>query len=122
MPLIKRKERWGGGHYGDEFAEAHGKELVVRSRLGLPLPSAGVGCALTRRTLALLAIERGGEPFCCDSLTEDYEIGILIGAYGLETRFIDTVGPAGDRIVSRGAFPGDGEPGVQIRRAGGWER
>src|SRR3546814_5407194 len=77
---------WVGGHYGDEFAEAHGKELVVRSRLGLPLPSAGVGCALTRRTLALLAIERGGEPFCCDSLTEDYEIGILVGAYGLETR------------------------------------
>src|SRR3546814_5465370 len=57
MPLIKRKERWVGGHYGDEFAEAHGKELAVRSRLGLPLPSAGVGCALTRRTLALLAIE-----------------------------------------------------------------
>src|SRR3546814_14094175 len=42
MPLIKRKERWVGGHYGDEFAEAHGKELAVRSRLGLPLPSAGV--------------------------------------------------------------------------------
>lgn len=32
-----------GGHYGDEFVEAHGKEMVVRSRLGIPLPSAGVG-------------------------------------------------------------------------------
>src|SRR3546814_18593949 len=106
MPLIKRKERWVGGHYGDEFAEAHGKELVVRSRLGLPLPSAGVGCALTRRTLALLAIERGGEPFCCDSLTEAYEIGILIGAYGLETRFIATVGHADDRTAHPAAFPG----------------
>src|SRR3546814_16077046 len=58
-------------------------------------------------------LERGGEPFCCDSLTEDYEIGILIGAYGLETRFIDTVGPAGDRIVSRGAFPGEVEQAVR---------
>ncbi len=113
VPLIKRDERWVGGHYGDEFAEAHGKELVVRSRLGLPLPSAGVGCALTRTALALLAIERGGEPFRCDSLTEDYEIGMVIGAYGLGTRFVDTVGPAGDRIVSRGAFPGRAEKAVR---------
>lgn len=112
VPLIKHKERWIGGHYADEFAEAHGKELAVRSRLGLPLPSAGVGCALTRSALALLAIERRGEPFRCDSLTEDYEIGMLIGAYGLGTRFIDTVGPGGDRIVSRGAFPGEIEKAV----------
>ncbi|GAO77034.1 MULTISPECIES: glycosyl transferase family protein [unclassified Sphingopyxis] len=113
VPLIRHRERWIGGHYGDEFAEAHGKELVVRSRLGLPLPSAGVGCALTRSSLALLALERGGEPFRCDSLTEDYEMGMLIGAYGLRTRFIDTVGPAGDRIVSRGAFPGEIEKAVR---------
>ena len=113
VPLMKREERWVGGHYGDEFAEAHGKELFVRSRLGLPLPSAGVGCALTRNALRLLAIERGGDPFRGDSLTEDYEIGMLIGAYGLGTRFVDTVGPAGDRIVSRGAFPGDVEKAVR---------
>ncbi len=62
VPLIERGSHWIGGHYGDEFAEAHGKELVVRSRLGMPLPSAGVGCALTRSALALLAIERGGDP------------------------------------------------------------
>ncbi|WP_326913735.1 glycosyl transferase family protein [Sphingopyxis chilensis] len=113
MPLIAHKERWIGGHYADEFAEAHGKELAVRSSLGLPLPSAGVGCALTRSALALLAIERGGEPFRCDSLTEDYEIGMLIGTYGLGTRFVDTAGPAGDRIVSRGAFPGEIEKAVR---------
>lgn len=112
VPLLKRRERWIGGHYADEFAEAHGKELAVRSRLGLPLPSAGVGCALSRSALALLAIERRGEPFRCDSLTEDYEIGMLIGAYGLGTRFIDAVGPGGDRIVSRGAFPGEIEKAV----------
>ena len=106
VPLIKREERWVGGHYGDEFAEAHGKELVVRSRLGMPLPSAGVGCALTRTALALLAIERGGDPFRCDSLTEDYEVGMVIGAYGLGARFVEATGPAGDRIVSRGTFPG----------------
>lgn len=106
VPLITRGSRWIGGHYGDEFAEAHGKELVVRSHLAMPLPSAGVGCALTRSALALLAIERGGEPFRCDSLTEDYEIGMLIGAYGLGTGFVEATGPGGDRIVSRGIFPG----------------
>lgn len=106
VPLVARSARWIGGHYGDEFAEAHGKELVVRSRLGMPLPSAGVGCALTRTALALLAIERGGDPFRCDSLTEDYEVGMVIGAYGLGARFVEAIGPGGDRIVSRGTFPG----------------
>lgn len=113
VPIIDPRERWVGGHYGDEFAEAHGKDLPVRSRLGLPLPSAGVGCALTRRALALLAIERGGQPFCGDSLTEDYEIGMVIGAYGLGTRFVDAVDMAGDRIVSRGTFPGRGDAAVR---------
>jgi len=113
VPIIAPRSPWIGGHYGDEFAEAHGKDLVVRSRLGLPLPSAGVGCALTRSALALLAIERGGDPFRGDSLTEDYEIGMVIGAYGLRTRFVDTVGAAGDRIVSRGAFPGRADAAVR---------
>jgi adsorption protein B len=106
VPMVARGSRWIGGHYGDEFAEAHGKEMVVRSRLGLPLPSAGVGCALTRRALALLALERGGEPFRRDSLTEDYEVGMVIGAHGLGAIFVDEIGRAGDRIVSRGCFPG----------------
>lgn len=105
VPLIERGARWIGGHYGDEFAEAHGKEMVLRSRLGVALPSAGVGCALTRRALALLAIERGGAPFCADSLTEDYEVGMLIGAYGLSAVFVDRVGVDGSRIASRGEFP-----------------
>ena len=105
-PVVRSGSRWIGGHYGDEFAEAHGKELVVRSRLGLPMPSAGVGCALTRSVLALLAIDRGGNPFRCDSLTEDYEVGMVIGAYGLGARFVETASPSGDSIVSRGVFPG----------------
>lgn len=105
MPMIGRGARWIGGHYGDEFAEAHGKELPLRSALGLPLPSAGVGCALTRDALAGLAVDRGGRPFRADSLTEDYEIGMLIGAHGLGARFVDVVDGHGGRIVSRGEFP-----------------
>ncbi len=113
VPAIARGSLWTGGHYGDEFAEAHGKEMVLRSALGMPLPSAGVGCALTRSALALLAIERGGDPFRCDSLTEDYEVGMVIGAYGLGTRFVEAAGRQGDPIVSRGTFPGQVDAAVK---------
>lgn len=113
VPFVDRGSIWIGGHYCDEFAEAHGKEVALRSQLGLPVPSAGVGCALSRNTVTLLALERGGLPFRAESLTEDYELGMLIGAYGLSARFVDIFGPAGDRIVSRGSFPGTVETAVR---------
>lgn len=106
VPLVTKGSLWVGGHYADEFAEAHSKELVVRSCLGVPVPSAGVGCAITRRAIALIAIDRGGVPFRPDSLTEDYELGMLFGAYGLPTAFIDRVDSTGLLIASRGSFPG----------------
>ncbi|MBB5705468.1 glycosyl transferase family protein [Sphingopyxis panaciterrulae] len=105
VPMLCGGSPWVRGHYGDEFAEAHGKELVVRSRLATPMPSAGVGCALTRNALALLALHRGGQPFRADSLTEDYELGLLIGSYGLRSRFAAAVDAGGDPVVSRGVFP-----------------
>jgi len=113
VPLIEPASRWIGGHYADEFAEAHGKEMALRSRFGVALPSAGVGCALTRNALTLLAIERGGRPFRADSLTEDYEVGMLIGAYGLRAAFVDTLGAGGSRIASRGEFPGRFEEAIR---------
>ena len=107
VPFIARRALWVGGHYGDEFAEAHGKDLPLRSDLGLPIPSAGVGCALSRDAMTLLALERGGQPFRANSLTEDYEMGLIAGALGLRSCFADMTGARGDRIVSRGLFPGD---------------
>jgi adsorption protein B len=104
--LIVPASQWIGGHYADEFAEAHGKELKVRSAFGLPIPSAGVGCALSRDAVSVLAMERDGSPFREDSLTEDYEIGILIGTYGLSAIFVDARTETGDPIVSKGEFPG----------------
>lgn len=103
--LIDPNSQWVSGHYADEFAEAHGKELKVRSALGLPIPSAGVGCALTRDAVSLLAMERNGLPFREQSLTEDYEIGMLIGTYGLSAAFVDARTETGDPIVSKGEFP-----------------
>ncbi len=113
VPVLDPRGRWIGGHYADEFAEAHGKELALRSALGLGLPSAGVGCALSRGALSLLSIERGGQPFRADSLTEDYEVGMLIDAYGLRACFVDAVDHAGDRVVSRGSFPHSVEAAVK---------
>ena len=52
LPLIDRQSRWIGGHYCDEFAEAHVKELVVREAVGAAIPLAGVGCAIERRALS----------------------------------------------------------------------
>jgi bacteriophage N4 adsorption protein B len=66
------------GHYLDEFAESHGKDMVVREWMGAPLPAAGVGCAFSAAALQKVARLRGGLPFNEDSLTEDYELGLII--------------------------------------------
>jgi adsorption protein B len=87
VPLIDPQSRWIAGHYVDEFAESHGKEMVVREVVGASLPSAGVGCALSRDRLARLALDRGS-PFDPDSLTEDYELGLRIHEQGGREAFV----------------------------------
>ena len=82
LPLIAPGSRLVSGHYADEFAEAHGKQLVVRVGLGAAMPLAGTGCGIARDTLARIAAERGGRPFDAASLTEDYELGLRIAAQG----------------------------------------
>jgi bacteriophage N4 adsorption protein B len=66
------------GHYLDEFAESHGKDMVVREWMGAPLPAAGVGCAFSYTALQKVATARGGLPFNQASLTEDYELGLIV--------------------------------------------
>lgn len=82
LPLVDENSRWISGHYCDEFSEAHGKQLVVREAVGADMPSAGVGCALSRGALARMAARHGGLPFDADSLTEDYELGLRLGEIG----------------------------------------
>ena len=105
LPLIDRSSRWIAGHYADEFAEAHGKEMVVREALGAGLPSAGVGCAISRDALEALA-GPGGQPFDAASLTEDYELGLRLRALGRRSAFVrlpaETGGPA---VATREHFP-----------------
>jgi adsorption protein B len=105
LPLVDPQSRFVSGHYLDEFTEAHGKELVVRSAIGASLPSAGVGCAISRDALATLAALRGA-PFDPDSLTEDYELGLRLHALGHKAAFLRLpAGPGRPMVATREYFP-----------------
>lgn len=104
LPLLDRNSRWIAGHYADEFAEAHGKELVVREALGASVPSAGVGCAFSRAALA--GMNGGDGPFDSDSLTEDYELGLKLRAKGGRAAFVRLPASAGrPLVVTQEYFP-----------------
>jgi adsorption protein B len=107
VPLIDPTSRWVGGHYADEFAEAHMKELVVREAVGAAIPLAGVGCAIERVALSRLAARHDGKPFAGASMTEDYEMGLRLGAIGVKTMFVRIpAGPGSSAVVAtRGHFP-----------------
>jgi adsorption protein B len=75
-------------HYMDEFAEWHGKDLVVRSAVSGMTPSAGVATALSRKAIDALRAERTGELFNVESLTEDYEIAHELRRLGFHSRFV----------------------------------
>tara|TARA_R110000782_G_scaffold182437_5_gene272654 strand:- start:2231 stop:3658 length:1428 start_codon:yes stop_codon:yes gene_type:complete len=104
-PLLSQQSRWIAGHYADEFAESHGKHLVLREAIGAAVPSAGVGCAFARLMLASIAQERGGLPFDPQSLTEDYEIGLRIAEKGGRTAFISMLDAQGELICTQEHFP-----------------
>jgi adsorption protein B len=106
LPEPQRESRWIGSHYCEEFAEAHGKAMVVRSELGASLPAAGVGCAFDRSLLGAIAHHmRRSEPFSDDSLTEDYELGMKIKAVGGLSRFLRARRPDGRLVATRACFP-----------------
>ena len=120
LPLIDPSSRWISGHYCDEFAEAHIKEMVVREAVGASIPLAGVGCAIAREPLARLAAMHEGHPFAGGSMTEDYELGLRVGALGLKTMFVRIPATPGDRgvVASRGHFPAS--LGCAVRQKARW--
>ncbi|MET0268985.1 MAG: glycosyl transferase family protein [Sphingomonas sp.] len=106
LPLIDQDSRWVAGHYADEFAEAHGKQLVVREALGAGVPMAGTGCAIARHAIAAVAERNGGFPFTSDSLTEDYELGLRLKSFGGRCAFVRIAEDAGGPPVAvRAYFP-----------------
>ena len=116
--------------YADEFAESHGKELVVRQALGASIPSAGVGCAFARDALASIAAQNGGMPFEADSLTEDYELGLKLYACGARSVFVRLRSSRNGAVVAtKEYFPGTVKAAVNQRARwmtgialAGWDR
>lgn len=108
-PELQAESRWVSGHYADEFAEAHAKDLVVRDSLGAALPAAGVGCGFSRNALAELASIRLADgvrgPFAADCLAEDYELGMLVARSGGKGRFLRLRDCDGALVATRSFFP-----------------
>jgi adsorption protein B len=104
LPVESLELRWKkftGGHYLDEFAQSHYKDMIVREALGASIPAAGVGAAFSRRALDKICVARDGELFSIESLTEDYEFGFRLGELKLKQVFVRfTV----DKTVTRRNF------------------
>ena len=105
MPVVPRSSPWLAGHYAEEFAEAHLKELRVRQSIGAALPSAGVGCAIRRDYLDRRAREAVGGPFPAESLVEDYELGLLLGGEDGCGVLTLVTGRDGSLVATRALFP-----------------
>ena len=108
-PEPQPASRWVGGHYVDEFTEAHTKSLVVRDALGAARPAAGVGCGFARKMLERIAVGRRLEgspgPFAAECLTEDYELGVLVSREGGRSRFLRVRDETGELVATRAYFP-----------------
>lgn len=105
VPTEVEGSAWISGHYGDEFAEAHGKTLVVREAIGAALPLAGVGCAIERNLIGRIALQKNGLPFDQTSLTEDYELGLSVCGNGQRTIFARILDSEGKLVCTRACFP-----------------
>lgn len=105
--------------YGDEFADGHGRQMVIREAIGAGVPSAGVGCAIERSMMASVAAASDGAPFDEGSLTEDYELGLAIAALGGRGAFVTIPPVAGALPVAvRAHFPE--RWGATIRQKSRW--
>ncbi len=105
-PEPQARSRWIAGHYCDEFAEAHARDMVVRDAIRAGLPSAGVGCAFARGAIdRIMALRGAAEPFAAESLTEDYECGLLVAEAGGRSRFLRLRDAQGALVATREFFP-----------------
>lgn len=91
VPVYPFQRHWfdiTSAHYMDEFAELHGKDILVREAVAGQVPSAGVGTCFSRRAMTALLEDGGGQAFDTRSLTEDYDIGIRLQQKGLKEVFV----------------------------------
>jgi len=91
LPVYPFARHWSdftSGHYMDEFAEVHGKDVLVREALAGQVPSAGVGTCFSRRAVMALLADGDGVAFDVQSLTEDYDIGFRLKTKGMTEIFV----------------------------------
>jgi bacteriophage N4 adsorption protein B len=105
LPVLSLPRKWyefTGSHYKDEFAQLHFKDMIVREVLSGSIPSAGVGCAFSRRALETIARHHQNAIFNIRSLTEDYELGVTLKSHGLQAVFVKYT--ASRTVVAKGLF------------------
>ena len=105
LPIPDPASRWIAGHYLDEFAESHGKDVIVREAIGAAVPSAGVACAIRREDLARIANGQKGYPFDPACFTEDYELGLRIKRNGGMGALVRVHDAAGGLVATHEHFP-----------------
>jgi adsorption protein B len=91
VPVIPFEAPWWhftSGHYLDEFAENHGKDMVVRESLAGGIPGAGVGCAFSRHAIEVASEASNNELFSPASLAEDYDFGMQLRVHHLKQAFV----------------------------------
>ena len=125
LPVFALIER-GGGMWrrfvsavsADEFADSHQKGMVVREAVGAGVPSAGVGCGLSRAFLG--RIGAGADPFDATTVTEDYEIGLRVAEMGGRGVFVRMLaGDGGGPVAVRAHFPDT--VGAAVRQKTRWQ-
>ena len=89
LPLPVPWNQWVHWVYGDEFAENHMKDMIVRERQKGFVPFAGVGTGFSRHSFSVLAEMGGGKVFNEYSLTEDYSTSKKVREAGLQTIFVN---------------------------------
>jgi bacteriophage N4 adsorption protein B len=90
LPVFSLERHWYelvAGTYMDEFAESHGKDMLVREHISGVVPSAGVGTCFSRRAIRALCETTENQPFNTASLTEDYDIGNRLARMGMRSIF-----------------------------------
>lgn len=91
LPVYPFEKSWRNFtclHYLDEFAELHGKDILVREAMAGQVPSAGVGTCFSRRAMLALLADGDGIAFDVQSLTEDYDIGFRLKQKGMSEIFV----------------------------------
>ncbi len=91
LPVLSLKTKWyqfTGGHYIDEFAQGHYKDITVREHINRSIPAAGTGCAFSRRAIDCVGNSNDNQVFSLNSLTEDYDFGFRLKEHGLKQIFV----------------------------------